>query len=153
MVYCTRMPPQAASAKPYLLRFWMVQCSQSPVRRHRSVCFAHAQPRQRRLWGCYTMTPRSGHNKTALAAVLYGSMFSKPCAPAQGRAPYTRAAAQAAALGLLYPDAAKTKAPSPGGERGGSVQRTVVTRREMSSFSLGSGSSLMEPKGICATSR
>ena len=101
----------------------------------------------------YTMTPRSGPNKTARAAVLHGSMFSKPCAPAQGRVPCTRAAAQAAALGLLYPDAAKTKAPSPGGERGDSVQRTVVTRREMSSFSLGSGSSLIEPKGICATSR
>ena len=101
----------------------------------------------------YTITPRSGLHKTASIAVLHGSMFSKPCAPAQGRVPCTRAAAQAAALGLLYPDAAKTKAPSPGGERGGSVQRTVVTRREMSSFSLGSGSSLIEPKGICATSR
>ena len=55
----------------------------------------------------YTLTPRSGPNKTACAAVLHGSMFSKPCAPAQGRAPYTRAAAQAAALGLLYPDAAQ----------------------------------------------
>ena len=32
----------------------------------------------------YTMTPRSGPNKTARAAVLHGSMFSKPCAPAQG---------------------------------------------------------------------
>ena len=180
----------------------MVQCSQSPVRRHRGVRHTHVQPRKRRLWGYYTLTPRSGPNKTACAAVLHGSMFSKPyapaqgrvpytrrsrdkrrlwgyytltprsgpnktacaavlhgsmfskpCAPAQGRVPCTRAAAQAAALGLLYPDAAKTKAPSPGGERGGSVQRTVVTRREMSSFSLGSGSSLIEPKGICATSR
>ena len=48
------------------------------------------------------MTPRSGHNKTARAAVLHGSMFSKPCAPAQGRVPCTRAAAQAAGLRLLY---------------------------------------------------
>ena len=50
----------------------------------------------------YTMTPRSGLNKTAPAAVLHGSMFSKPCAPAQGRVPCTRAAAQAAGLRLLY---------------------------------------------------
>ena len=50
----------------------------------------------------YTMTPRSGPNKTAPAAVLHGSMFSKPCALAQGRVPCTRAAAQAAALRLLY---------------------------------------------------
>ena len=48
------------------------------------------------------MPPLSGHNKTARAAVLHGSMFSKPCAPAQGRVPCTRAAAQAAALRLLY---------------------------------------------------
>ena len=55
----------------------------------------------------YTITPRSGLNKTASIAVLHGSMFSKPCAPAQGRVPCTRAAAQAAALRLLYHDAAK----------------------------------------------
>ena len=48
------------------------------------------------------MTPRSGPNKTAPAAVLHGSMFSKPCASAQGRVPCTRAAAQAAGLRLLY---------------------------------------------------
>ena len=48
----------------------------------------------------YTMPPRSGLNKTAPPAVLQGSMFSKPCAPAQGRVPCTRAAAQAAALRL-----------------------------------------------------
>ena len=48
------------------------------------------------------MLPLSGHNKTARAAVLHGSMFSKPCAPAQGRVPCTRAAAQAAGLRLLY---------------------------------------------------
>ena len=48
------------------------------------------------------MPPLSGHNKTARAAVLHGSMFSKPCAPAQGRVPCTRAAAQAAGLRLLY---------------------------------------------------
>ena len=47
------------------------------------------------------MTPRSGHSKTAPAAVLHGSMFSKPCASAQGRVQCTRAAAQAAALRLL----------------------------------------------------
>ena len=47
------------------------------------------------------MTPQSGPNKTAPAAVLHGSMFSKPCASAQGRVPCTRAAAQAAALRLL----------------------------------------------------
>ena len=49
------------------------------------------------------MAPRSGLNKTAPAAVLHGSMFSKPCAPAQGRVQRTRAAAQTAALRLwLY---------------------------------------------------
>ena len=48
------------------------------------------------------MAPRSGHSKTAPAAVLHGSMFSKPCASAQGRVPCTRAAAQAAGLRLLY---------------------------------------------------
>ena len=53
----------------------------------------------------YTMTPRSGPNKTARAAVLHGSMFSKPCALAQGRVPCTRAAAQAATLRLLYHNA------------------------------------------------
>ena len=55
----------------------------------------------------YTITPRSGLHKTASIAVLHGSMFSKPCAPAQGRVQCTRAAAQAAALRLLYHDAAK----------------------------------------------
>ena len=55
---------------------------------------------------CRTL-PRSGFSKTALNAVLHGSRFPKPCAPAQGRVPYTRAAAQAAALRLLYHDAAK----------------------------------------------
>ena len=48
------------------------------------------------------MTPQSGLNKTAPAAVLHGSMFSKPCASAQGRVPRTRPAAHAAALRLLY---------------------------------------------------
>ena len=48
------------------------------------------------------MTPRGDPNKTAPAAVLHGSMFSKPCASAQGRVQCTRAAAQAAALRLLY---------------------------------------------------
>ena len=48
------------------------------------------------------MTPQSGLNKTAPAAVLHGSMFPKPCASAQGRVQCTRAAAQAAALRLLY---------------------------------------------------
>ena len=49
------------------------------------------------------MTPQSGLNKTAPAAVLHGSMFSKPCAPAQERVRRTRAAAQAAALGVIIP--------------------------------------------------
>ena len=48
------------------------------------------------------MTPRSDPNKTAPAAVLHGSMFSKSCALAHKRVPCTRAAAQAAALRLLY---------------------------------------------------
>ena len=48
------------------------------------------------------MTPRRGLNKTALVAVLHGSMSSKPCASAQGRVQCTRAAAHAAALRLLY---------------------------------------------------
>ena len=52
------------------------------------------------------MAPRSGHSKTAPAAVLHGSMFPKPCASAQGRVQCTRAAAHAAALRLLYHDAA-----------------------------------------------
>ena len=55
----------------------------------------------------YTMTPRGDPNKTAPAAVLHGSMFSKSCALAHKRVPCTRAAAQAAALRLLYHDAAK----------------------------------------------
>ena len=50
---------------------------------------------------CRTL-PRSGFSKTALNAVLHGSRFPKPCAPAQGRVPCTRAAAQAAGLRLLY---------------------------------------------------
>ncbi len=29
------------------------------------------------LWSYYTLTPRSGHNKTAVKAVLQGSMFTK----------------------------------------------------------------------------
>ena len=48
------------------------------------------------------MTPRGDPNKTAPAAVLHGSMFSKPCALAHKRVPCTLAAAQAAALRLLY---------------------------------------------------
>ena len=47
------------------------------------------------------MAPRSGPNKTAPAAVLHGSMFSKPmCGSASAHK--VRAAAQAAALRLLY---------------------------------------------------
>ena len=47
----------------------------------------------------YTMTPRSGHNKTAPPAFLHGSMFSKPmCGSASAHE--ERAAAQAAALRL-----------------------------------------------------
>ena len=48
------------------------------------------------------MTPRGDPNKTAPAAVLHGLMFSKSCALAHKRVPCTRAAAQAAALRLLY---------------------------------------------------
>ena len=49
----------------------------------------------------YTMMPRSGPNKTAFTAVLHGSMFSKPmCGSASAHK--VRAAAQAAALRLLY---------------------------------------------------
>ena len=47
--YYTMTPPQAASTKPHSLRFCRVQCSQSPVRQHRGVCSAHAQPRKRQL--------------------------------------------------------------------------------------------------------
>ena len=75
----------------------------------------------------YTMTPRSGHNKTARAAVLDGSMFSKPCAPAQGRVPCTRTAAQAAALRLLYHDAAKRPQQNRI-ERGAFAQRAKCDR-------------------------
>ena len=53
------------------------------------------------------MTPRGDPNKTAPAAVLHGSMFSKSCALAHKRVPCTRAAAQAAGLRLLYHGAAK----------------------------------------------
>ena len=75
----------------------------------------------------YTMTPRSGHNKTARAAVLDGSMFSQPCAPAQGRVPCTRTAAQAAALRLLYHDAAKRPQQNRI-ERGAFAQRAKCDR-------------------------
>ena len=133
----------AASTKPHLLRFCMVQCSQSPVRQRRGrvpCTRAAAQAAALKLYHIsklplrvprvftkkqgiyaaklmlrlrlafanrtyYTMTPRSGPNKTARAAILHGSMFSKPCALAQGRVPCTRAAAQAATLRLLYHDA------------------------------------------------
>ncbi|WP_337595616.1 hypothetical protein, partial [Ruthenibacterium lactatiformans] len=57
-------------------------------------CAAHTRSRVSGSFeGYYTMTPRSGLNKTAPAAVLHGSMFSKLCAPAQGRVQRTRAAA------------------------------------------------------------
>ena len=48
------------------------------------------------------MTPQSGLNKTAPAAVLHGSMFSNPCAKAHPRVQSTRTAATAAGLRLLY---------------------------------------------------
>ena len=57
---------------------------------------------------CYTMTPQSGLNKTAAACgFAWFNVSPKLCAPAQGRVPCTRAAAQAAALRLSYHDAAK----------------------------------------------
>ena len=47
------------------------------------------------------MPPLSGHNKTARAAVLHGSMFSKPMR--ESAAAYeVRVAAQAAGVRLLY---------------------------------------------------
>ena len=49
----------------------------------------------------YTMTLQSGLNKTAPAAVLHGSMFSKPMRKSAS-AHEVRAAAQAADLRLLY---------------------------------------------------
>ena len=55
----------------------------------------------------YQDAAAGGLSKTVPAAVLDGSMFSKPCAPAQKCVLCTRAAAPAAALGLLYHDAAK----------------------------------------------
>ena len=67
-----------------------------PVSQHKAL-----PPRQISVFQ-YGMMPRSGLSKTAPAAVLHGSMFSKPCAPAQGRVQRTRAAAAAAALRLLY---------------------------------------------------
>ena len=68
-----------------------------PVLKHSS-----GTTRRRQYQGHYTVAPCCGPNKTAPAAVLHGSMFSKPCASAQGRVPCARAAAQAAALRLLY---------------------------------------------------
>ena len=47
------------------------------------------------------MTPRSGPKKTACAAVLHGSMFSKPMRES-ATAHEVRVAAQAAGLRLLY---------------------------------------------------
>ena len=47
------------------------------------------------------MTPRSGHSKTAPAAVLHGSMFSKPMRES-ATAHEVRVAAQAAGVRLLY---------------------------------------------------
>ena len=52
------------------------------------------------------MTPRSGLDKTARAAVLHGSMFSSPVRESAS-AHEVRAAAQAAGLRLLYHGAAK----------------------------------------------
>ena len=49
----------------------------------------------------YTMTPRSGLDKTAFTAVLHGSMFSSPVRESAS-AHEERAAAQAAGLRLLY---------------------------------------------------
>ena len=72
-----------------------------PVLKHSS-----GTTRRRQYQGHYTVAPCCGHNKTAPAAVLHGSMFSKPmCGSASAHK--VRAAAQAAALRLLYHGAAK----------------------------------------------
>ena len=62
------------------------------------VSYTHLYVYKRQI--LYHDAATGGLNKTAFTAVLQGSMFSKPCAPAQGRVPCTRAAAQAAALRL-----------------------------------------------------
>ena len=67
-----------------------------PVLKHSS-----GTTRRRQYQGHYTVAPCCGPNKTAPAAVLHGSMFSKPmCGSASAHK--VRAAAQAAALRLLY---------------------------------------------------
>ena len=63
----------------------------SPARPVPAHCAPHAACAQ----------PRSGLNKTALAAVLRVLTFSNPCAPARPRVPGARAAAQAAGLRLF----------------------------------------------------
>ena len=106
-VPCTRAAAQAAALRLYHI-------SKLPLRvprvftKKQGIYAAKLMLRLRLAFAnrtYYTMTPRSGPNKTARAAVLHGSMFSKPCALAQGRVPCTRAAAQAATLRLLYHDA------------------------------------------------
>ena len=82
MVYYTLTPRSGTLTKPHMLRFCMVHSSQSPVRRHRGVS-VHTCSRASGGFGVIPLTPRSP-NKTACAAVLYGSSASKPCAPAQG---------------------------------------------------------------------
>ena len=73
----------------------------SPVLKHSS-----GTTRRRQYQDHYTVAPCCGPNKTAPAAVLHGSMFSKPmCGSASAHK--VRAAAQAAALRLLYHGAAK----------------------------------------------
>jgi hypothetical protein len=51
------MTREAASTKPHLLRFCMVQCSQSSVRQHRA-CAAHTPGRASGSFGHYTVFAR-----------------------------------------------------------------------------------------------
>ncbi len=109
------------------------------------VCRAHAQPRKRRLWGYYTLTPRSGsQTKPHVLRFCMVHQLKALCAGTGACAVHTCSRASGG-FGLLYLTPRK-QSPVPGRGTGGSVQRTVVTRREMSSFSLGSGSSLIEPR-------
>ena len=109
-----RVPRTRAAAQTAALRLWLYHISKLTLRaplvftKKHGIYAARLMLRLRLAFTnrtYYTMTLQSGLNKTAPAAVLHGSMFSKPCALAQGRVPCTRAAAQAATLRLLYHDA------------------------------------------------
>ena len=84
----------------------MVQCSQSSVRQHRSVCSAHAQPCKRQLWGLlyHDAAKRPQQNRTCCGFAWFNVL--KPVRESAS-AHEVRAAAQAAGLRLLYHDAAK----------------------------------------------